>query len=117
MHLIVDGYGANREILQDEGLIYGVLDSYPEKIGMKKVTPPCVFYYKGSNPQDWGISGFVLIAESHISIHTFVERGYINIDVFSCRDFDARSIIQGLKETFKLKKMKTYLLKRGLNYI
>lgn len=117
MHLIIDGYGTNRDVLQDEELIYRVLDLYPEKIGMKKVTAPYVFCYEGSNPQDWGISGFVLIGESHISIHTFVERLYVNIDVFSCRDFDAKGIVQDIKETFKLKKMKFRLLKRGLNYI
>jgi S-adenosylmethionine decarboxylase len=117
MHLIIDGYGADAQVLRDEGLIYDLLDRYPSIIGMNKVAPPCVFRYVGSKPGDWGISGFVLIAESHISIHTFVERCYVNIDVFSCREFDAQRIIKELKETFKLIKLKSHILKRGLEYM
>ena len=44
--------------------------------------------YHGPNPNDNGISGFVIIAESHISVHTFPGRDYVNIDIFSCKSFD-----------------------------
>ena len=86
LHLIVDGYGADRKRLQDEGLVHRFLDEYPEKIGMTKMIAPQVYTYRGRVPEDWGISGFVLIAESHISVHTFPDRGYVNIDVFSLQE-------------------------------
>lgn len=116
MHLIIDGFGANRKMLESEDMIYDLLDRYPSQIGMTKVAPPQVFKYIGSKPDDWGISGFVLIAESHISIHTFPERRYANIDIFSCKDFDSEYAIQELKAIFEFDEIQKYLLNRGLEY-
>ena len=112
MHLIIDGFGKNKNLLQDEKYIYELLNSYPAKIGMTKISDPVVFRYTGSKPEDWGISGLVFIAESHISLHTFVERNFINIDVFSCKDFDAEKVIGDLKEKFKLVKLRSCLIRR-----
>lgn len=114
MHLIFDGFGANRETLQSENIIYEILDQYPSRIGMTKVAPPQVYRYVGSKPEDWGISGFVVIAESHISIHTFPERRYVNIDIFSCKDFDPDHAIKELERIFEFTSIKTHLLLRGL---
>jgi len=58
----------------------------------------------------------VLIAESHISIHTFPDRCYVNIDIFSCKDFDPEQAIRDLKDTFEFDKLDTHLLNRGLEY-
>jgi S-adenosylmethionine decarboxylase len=116
MHLIIDGFGSNRELLESEELVYQFLDDYPAQIGMTKVAPPHVFRYIGSKPQDWGISGLVIIAESHISIHTFPERCYVNIDIFSCKDFDAEQAIQDIQAKLELTKLRSYLLNRGLEY-
>ncbi len=116
MHLIMDGYGGNAQKLEDAEQIYQLLDRYPDEIGMIKISPPKVSKYVGSKPEDWGISGFVLIAESHISIHTFPERHYINIDIFSCKEFDAEQAIKELQEHFGLSEVKTFILNRGLEY-
>ena len=112
MHLIIDGYGSNSEILQSEEFIYQLLDQYPADIGMTKISTPYVLRYVGAEPEEWGISGFVLIAESHISIHTFVERCYVNIDVFSCKDFDADRAIRDLGNRLQLTEVRTHLLDR-----
>ena len=110
MHLIIDGYGSNAEILQSEEFIYQLLEQYPAEIGMTKISSPVVLRYMG---EDWGISGFVLIAESHISIHTFVERYYVKIDVFSCKDFNTSQAIKDFTERLQLTKIKACILDRG----
>ena len=69
MHLIIDAYVSDPHILEDERAIYELLNDYPSQIGMTKISSPYVRTYVGPNPEDWGVSGFVLIAESHISIH------------------------------------------------
>ncbi|MCX5996987.1 MAG: S-adenosylmethionine decarboxylase [Chloroflexi bacterium] len=112
MHLIIDGFGKNKDILQDENFIYDLLFAYPGNIGMTKISDPIVFRYSGSKPEDWGISGLVFIAESHISVHTFVERKFINIDVFSCKDFDAERIMQDMRDKFGLTRMRSCLVRR-----
>jgi S-adenosylmethionine decarboxylase len=112
MHLIIDGYSANQKILQDMDSLRNWLKTYPSKMGMTRISPPHVLRYIGPKPEDWGISGFVFIAESHISIHTFVESNYVNIDIFSCRDFDADKAIKDLRDKFQLTKLRTCLINR-----
>jgi S-adenosylmethionine decarboxylase len=116
MHLIIDGYNGNVQKMQDVDFIQQLLDVYPSRIGMTKISPPKVSKYTGSKPEDWGVSGFVLIAESHISIHTFPERSYINIDIFSCKEFDAEEAIRDLQQRFALSEVRSYILNRGLEY-
>jgi S-adenosylmethionine decarboxylase len=116
MHLIIDGYGGDPQKMQDVEFIYKILDGYPSQIGMTKISTPHVSKYVGSKPEDWGVSGFVLIAESHISIHTFPEKFYINIDVFSCKEFDAERAIKEFKHNFGLTEVRSYILNRGLEF-
>jgi len=112
MHLIVDGYGSDAKILQDEKFLYDFLDTYPAQIGMTKISRPMVIRYAGNNPEDWGISGFVFIAESHISVHTFVEPRYVNIDVFSCKGFEAERVLADLRDRFKLVEFRIHKIER-----
>lgn len=112
MHLIIDGYSNNQKILQDEDFLRNWLESYPARIGMTRISPPYVLRYVGPVLEDWGISGFVFIAESHISVHTFVDQNYINIDVFSCKDFDTEKAIEDFREAFQLVKLRTCVIDR-----
>lgn len=116
MHLVIDGYGGDYQGLQDEALIYRFLDEYPSRIGMTKIAPPSVSRYVGGEPEDWGVSGFVLIAESHISIHTFPERGEVWVDIFSCKEFDAGKALQEITSIFSLASTRVWMLERGLEY-
>ena len=89
MHLLVDGYTSDNDLLKDARKISGLLNAIPGEIGMTQISEPIVTeYLDEASSTDWGLSGFVLIAESHISIHTFPERDYVNVDVFSCKEFD-----------------------------
>ena len=117
MHLVIDGYEGEREKMQDAELVYQFLDSYPAAIGMTKISRPHVLTYNGVKREDWGVSGFVLIAESHISIHTFPSKDYVNIDVFSCKSFDAEKALEQIKAFFSLGRVQSWLLERGVEYI
>jgi len=115
-HLMLDGYGCDRAKLEDLDLIYKILDELPAKIGMTKIMPPYVFKYSGAKPEDWGLSGFVLIAESHISIHTFPEKSFMSVDIFSCKHFDIEFSKRLLAETFGIKKTESNVLDRGTEF-
>jgi S-adenosylmethionine decarboxylase len=116
LHLVIDGYGGNVERMQDMNFVFDLLDRYPAKIGMNKIAPPYVFRYSGVKPEDWGITGIVLIAESHISIHTFPDQEYMCVDIFSCKEFDAQRALDEISEWFGLREVKSYVLERGLEY-
>ncbi len=115
-HLMIDGYGATKNRLEDLDLIYGFLDTYPERMGMTKIMPPYVFKYIGKKPEDWGLSGVVLIAESHISIHTFPLKRFLSLDIFSCKMFDSDHATRFVENLFGLKKTEINLLDRGLGF-
>lgn len=116
LHLVIDGFKADPKKLRDTDLVHRFLDECPNAIGMTKIVPPQVYTYHGKTPEDWGISGFVLIAESHISVHTFPDRQYVNIDIFSCKDFDANLSREVVERTFGLEEVKVWLLERGIDY-
>ena len=116
MHLVIEGRGGDWHKLQDLPALYDLLDTLPGRINMTKIMPPIVTRYVGVTPADWGISGFVMIAESHISVHTFPESGEVSIDVFSCKEFDPVKTCDILMEQFGLQEVETCVLRRGLEY-
>ncbi|MFN8586311.1 MAG: adenosylmethionine decarboxylase [Candidatus Eisenbacteria bacterium] len=115
-HLMVDGYGCDKERLTDLNLLYRVLEELPARIGMTKIMPPYVFKYTGLQPADWGLSGFVLIAESHVSIHTYPEKSSVSVDVFSCKSFDTEFATEYLRSTFAMEKAEVQVVDRGTEF-
>jgi len=98
--LMLDCYGCSSEKLTDTVFLRDLLDEFPAKIKMTKVTSPCVFKYEAPAPQDSGVSGVVLISESHISLHTFPDKNHVFIDIFSCKEFDINFACQELVSLF-----------------
>ena len=117
MHLIIDGFGGDHAMMWDTDRLRSFLHEYPAALGMTRITEPEVLEYHGPKPADNGISGFVIIAESHISVHTFPERDYVNIDVFSCKSFDHEQALADVRSLFDLRSVKTWLLDRGLEWL
>ena len=114
MHVIIDGYGGDPDQLSDENVVRVILDRYPDMMGMTKITQPKVLEYRGTKPEDWGVSGYVMIAESHISMHTFPERGLVWADIFSCKDFDPTPVLEDFKRRFGLQTLDVRTLERNL---
>jgi len=117
-HLTLDLYCCNKEKLLDLGFIYKILDELPDLIGMHKITTPQLIVQQ-PNPDTFdkgGISGFVLISESHISIHTFVAQEYASIDIFSCKNFDFHKAITYLTEKLGAQKVEKHLISRGKEF-
>ena len=88
MHLVIDGYRGDEAKMWDKQRLETFLLELPATLGMTRVTEPAILNYDAPKPEDSGISGFVIIAESHISVHTFPRKSYVNIDIFSCQSFD-----------------------------
>ena len=117
MHLVIDGFGCNYDELADIEHVRGFLDTYPDAIRMTKIMPPSVHLYHGPVPEDWGVSGFVIIAESHISVHTFPDRAHVNIDVFSCMEFDPEQALAEIRKVFTMASVRSWVLGRGLEHL
>ncbi|MFA6214609.1 MAG: adenosylmethionine decarboxylase [Candidatus Micrarchaeia archaeon] len=115
-HLTMDLYGCNKKKLKDVNFVFNFLDELPSMIGMTKIMPPYTFSYSGLKPEDWGVSGIVLIAESHISIHTFPEKNYASLDIFSCKDFDVESATDIIASKFEAKSYEKNFMMRGRHF-
>ncbi len=117
MHLAIDGFDGNFNLMWDESRIYDFLIEYPAELNMTRITEPKVVTYNDPKGNDSGISGFVIIAESHISVHTFPDRKYVNIDIFSCKAFDTQKALEDAKNLLSLTQVKSWTLNRGLEWL
>lgn len=55
--------------------------------------------------QNYGFSSLVMLAESHISLHTFPEKNFFTFDCYSCKDFDSNVVLGVLNTYFSIQKI------------
>ena len=118
LHLMVDGYDADESLLRDKEALLQILDAIPKSMGMHCISDPVVVEVGPKNRKDpGGLSGFVLIAESHVSFHTFPKRGFVTIDVYTCQnDLDTDKLTQAFISAFGIRRSDVYIQKRGIRY-
>ena len=113
VHLMLELYGCDRHILSDELLVKHVLEEYPARVEMEKVSPVHLYQIETSNPLDAGLSGFVVIAQSHISLHAWPEYGEVDIDICSCKEFSQEDAIAFAKQMFQTDDVEAHFVVRG----
>lgn len=106
-HLLIDLWGATK--LDDIELVEDALRRSAIEGGATILH--CHLHHFQPNG---GISGVLVLAESHISIHTWPERGYAALDVFMCGDCDPYKAVPILKEAFTPEFVTLTENKRGL---
>ncbi|RMD81504.1 MAG: adenosylmethionine decarboxylase [Candidatus Dadabacteria bacterium] len=107
-HLIAEFYGCNSELLDDVDAIRSRLRTAAEVIGARIVGD--TFHH--FSPQ--GVSGSVVIAESHLSIHTWPETGYVAVDIYTCGGLDPRVGFEYLGHALGAKSYRVQEIIRGL---
>ncbi len=117
-HVTLDGYGGNFEKLNDKELVLYCLKDLPGVLGMHILAGPEVYFAEGNNKKDpGGWSGFTVIMESHISIHTFPARGFVSIDVYTCQNgLAVDQIVAYFVKQFELKDTEVNFIERGKKY-
>ncbi|MFH1663985.1 MAG: deoxyhypusine synthase [archaeon] len=112
-NIFFDCSGCDKKALNDKEKIKEFLIRVSDSIEMKRLTEPVVVSYKHKHNEESGITGFVIIAESHISIHSYPEKAEAFVDVFSCREFDSEKVVAVLNEFFFPKKIEKNMNFRG----
>lgn len=115
-HLMLDCRGCNPEKIGNLEYVFKFLNELPERIGMTKITQPYVFPYEGLIPEDKGITGTVIIAESHITFHSFTDKDYFFFDVFSCKHFDVDTVAKMVQEAFEVEHVERHEALRGADF-
>jgi len=108
-HLLVELRDCNPDILKDLTRVKNALVSAAQEA---KATIVDISFHE-FNP--FGISGMVVIAESHLSIHTWPEYSYAAVDIFTCGDIIKPEVAASfLIEKFESKSPSIVELKRGI---
>ncbi len=106
--LILEYYGCPAELMNDRDFIEEVMVSAAKHMRANIVS---VDFHK-FNP--YGVSGVVVISESHLTIHTWPEFGYAAVDVFTCGTvIDPWEAHRYMKEHFKATKVSEVEFRRG----
>ena len=66
-------------------------------------------------PGHGGITGYAMLAESHISVHTWPERDYVAIDVFMCGEHRPRESLDVLRRAFRPRSEDVRSIRRGVS--
>lgn len=117
LHLTFDGYQCDPGVLGSRPAVERFLKRIVRQLAMRRLFGPKVVRAKETGGKDpGGYSGFVIIQESHISVHTFPKRRFVSIDVYSCKDFNSGRAISFIQKFFRTHTHETSLIIRGKRY-
>ncbi|WP_448382921.1 adenosylmethionine decarboxylase [Desulfosoma sp.] len=108
-HLIVELYDCDFGLINDVSQVEKIL---VEAVAISKATIVQPVFHQFS---PHGVSGVVVIAESHFTIHTWPEYGYCALDIFTCGELiDSDASLDYLKQAFKAGSLSVMEIKRGV---
>jgi len=106
-HVILELYECEASLLSDPNSVSEIMQKAAIIMGATVVES--AFHHFSP----LGVSGVVIIMESHLTIHTWPEYSYAAIDIFTCGDIQMDKGIDFLKEKLRSKKSEIKVLNRG----
>lgn len=108
-HVLIEYYGCPSDVIKNNALIEKFMREAAEYSGATIVES--VFHH--FNP--YGVSGAVIIAESHLTIHTWPEYGFASVDVYTCGDsVNPWKAADYLAEKLQSKQTESFEVPRGM---
>jgi S-adenosylmethionine decarboxylase len=107
-HLLADLYGILPGRLDDVALLRRCLEGAAAECGLTPVAPPALHRFPGG-----GVTGFLMLAESHIALHTYPEHGYLALDIFSCGAADPCRALAIFRDLLQPREERVRLAPRG----
>jgi S-adenosylmethionine/arginine decarboxylase-like enzyme len=92
-HLIIDGYTKSKTLVQDKEVVRSFFERLVADIDMVPYGDLWVERFATHDPDKAGISAFQMIETSNVSGHFCDNSGDLYVDVFSCKDFSVRKVI------------------------
>ncbi len=113
-HLILDLYGCNPISLVSRSHLEALFSALPSLVEMVQVSPTTIYDIVTSDPTDDGMSGFIVIATSHLAFHSWPSYDMLNFDLFSCEPYNEEVVIAFLQEKFEPADIEIHRVSRGL---
>jgi len=109
LHVLLEFHGCPSERLEKTAFVEKVLMDSALASGAHIVET----LFHQFNP--YGVSGVIVISESHFTIHTWPEHNYAAVDIFTCdEELDLEQAVKVLKEAFQPSSMQRVEMKRGI---
>ncbi|MBI5570991.1 MAG: S-adenosylmethionine decarboxylase proenzyme [Desulfomonile tiedjei] len=109
IHLLIEFADCNRQKIDNLDYLEKIMSQAAEVAGATVLKTA----FQDFNPQ--GVSGVVVIAESHLTIHSWPEHGYAAVDIFTCGSkVNPWNAAAFLKEELEASDMKVRFFQRGL---
>lgn len=118
-HIIVDIFGVSEEFFEEISKNYEKFDKYVEmSIRRNKMTLLDKSYknFEKDNEYIGAFTSLYLLSESHISFHSWCEKKYIAMDVFTCGECDTKKLVNEILEYIKPEYTDIKILKRGSKF-
>lgn len=107
-HLLLEFRGCDSRVLNDRPTIQALMESAAR--AAKATIVDSLFHT--FSPQ--GVTGVVVVEESHFSIHTWPEHGYVAVDVYTCGDCEPERARDVLAAGLEAQSTEWMLIDRGL---
>jgi len=108
-HLLAEYYECDRDSLNDVSTVENSLIKAAKEAGATVIGSSFHVF------EPYGVSGVVVISESHLTIHTWPEYGFAAVDIFTCGDdVDPMKAHEFLKTVFKTQKATVETVLRGI---
>lgn len=107
-HLILEAWGCCKEIVDSVDAVKSILIKATESTHATLVDVVCHRF------SPYGVTGVAILAESHISVHTWPEHGYAAVDVFLCGDtINPQNAASFITQAFHAQETSLMVLERG----
>ena len=107
-HVLLDMWGVQPALLEDETAIAATLRRAAEHCGATVLDIRLHHFGDG-----YGVTGVALLAESHITIHSWPETGFAALDIFMCGECEAKNAVAPLLADFSPQKHQVTSYLRG----
>ena|SRR3989344_2515402 len=110
-HVILECYECNYGVINDVKKVEGIMIESALRSRATIIQP----FFHRFEPQ--GVTGVIIIAESHFTVHTWPEYNYAAVDFFSCSDsINTNMAIDYILENFESKRHNKRIIERGREY-
>ncbi len=107
-HIIVEYYNCDCDVLRQPKLV----EKYMREAALLAGATIVESFFHHFSP--WGVSGAVIISESHLTVHTWPEYGYAAVDLFTCGDLQPWKGFDHLEKNFGATNSESMEIGRGM---
>ncbi|MBW1992739.1 MAG: adenosylmethionine decarboxylase [Deltaproteobacteria bacterium] len=110
-HLMLELYGCDQDKINSRKFLHKLVKSAVKIAGLTNLGSR----FHQFEPQ--GVTGFTLLAQSHISLHTWPEFGYLVLDIFTCGDHQQADLLAShILKRLRPQRVSSQVVRKGFKY-